>query len=331
MTLLTIGRAPGVQLQVLDLGATVHRLDVTGGDGVRRNIVLGHPTPEDYLDSTFYLGGTIGRYANRIAAGRFALDGGTVSVGTHDRGNHLHGGPDGFDRRVWSVERHDDTSVEMALTSPDGDQGFPGEVRATVTFTVRDDAVDIVMTATTSAPTVVNMTNHAYFNLAGEGSGTVDGHELTVHAQRYTPVDDTGIPLGDHAPVDGTPFDLRAPVVVGDAVRSAHPQVVSASGVDHNLVLDGEGLRPVARLDCPATRTRLDLSSDQPGLQVYTGNFLDGQHRSTSGVLLRQGDGIALEPQLFPDSPNRPEWPSATLRPGETYSSRITWTVSSLG
>jgi aldose 1-epimerase len=216
------------------------------------------------------------------------------------------------------------------LTSADGDQGFPGEVRSTVTYTVGDDRVDIVMTATTSAPTVVNMTNHAYLNLAGEGSGTVDGHELTVHAQRYTPVDDTGIPTGDHAPVDGTPFDLREPVVVGEAIRSSHPQVVSASGIDHNFVLDGEGMRPVARLDCPATRTRLDVSTDQPGLQVYTGNFLDGRHRATSGVLLRQGDGIALEPQLFPDSPNHPEWPSATLRPGETYTSRIAWTVSTL-
>jgi aldose 1-epimerase len=330
MTLLTIGRAPGIELQVLDLGATLHRLDVTGGDGVRRNIVLGHPTPEDYLDSTFYLGGTIGRYANRIAAGRFVLDGSEVAVGTHDRGNHLHGGPDGFDRRVWSIERHDDTSVELALISPDGDQGFPGEVRATVTYTVSGDQVDIVMTATTSAPTVVNMTNHAYLNLAGEGSGTVDGHELSVAAQRYTPVDDTGIPLGDHAPVDGTPFDLREPVVIGDAVRSDHPQIVSASGIDHNFVVDGEGLRPVARLDCRATRTRLDVASDQPGLQVYTGNFLDGRHRSTSGVLLRQGDGIALEPQLFPDSPNHPEWPSSTLRPGQTYASRIAWTVSRL-
>jgi aldose 1-epimerase len=330
MTLLTIGRAPGIQLQVLDLGATLHRLDVTGGDGVRRNIVLGHPTAEEYLDSTFYLGGTIGRYANRIAAGRFELDGEAVTVGTHDRGNHLHGGPDGFDRRTWTVERHDDTSVELSLTSADGDQGFPGEVRSTVTYTVGDDRVDIVMTATTSAPTVVNMTNHAYLNLAGEGSGTVDGHELIVHAQRYTPVDDTGIPTGDHAPVDGTPFDLREPVVVGEAIRSSHPQVVSASGIDHNFVLDGEGMRPVARLDCPATRTRLDVSTDQPGLQVYTGNFLDGRHRSTSGVLLRQGDGIALEPQLFPDSPNHPGWPSATLRPGETYASRIAWTVSTL-
>jgi aldose 1-epimerase len=330
MTFLTIGRAPGIQLQVLDLGATLHRLDVTGGDGVRRNIVLGHPTAEEYLDSTFYLGGTIGRYANRIAAGRFELDGEAVTVGTHDRGNHLHGGPDGFDRRTWTVERHDDTSVELSLTSPDGDQGFPGEVRSTVTYTVGDDRVDIVMTATTSAPTVVNMTNHAYLNLAGEGSGTVDAHELAVRAQRYTPVDDTGIPTGDHAPVDGTPFDLREPTVVGDAIRSSHPQVVSASGIDHNFVLDGEGLRPVARLECAATRTRLDVSTDQPGLQVYTGNFLDGRHRSSSGVLLRQGDGIALEPQLFPDSPNHPEWPSATLRPGETYTSRIAWTVSAL-
>ncbi|MBD8608766.1 galactose mutarotase [Aeromicrobium sp. CFBP 8757] len=324
----TIGRAPGVELQVLDLGATVHRLDVTGGDGVRRNVVLGHPTPQEHLDSTFYIGGTIGRYANRIADGRFELDGVGHEVGTNDRGHSLHGGPDGFDRRTWSVERHDDTSVELALTSPDGDQGFPGEVRATVTFTVVDDRVDVVMTATTSAPTVVNMTSHVYFNLAGEGAGTADEHLLRVAAERYTPVDAAGIPEGDHAAVEGTPFDLREPTVVGEAVRSAHPQVVAASGIDHNYVLDGSGSRVVAQLDCPTTRTRLELTSDQPGLQVYTGNFLDGQRRSTSGVLLRQGDGIALEPQTFPDSPNHPEWPSAELRPGQTYTSHLSWTVS---
>ena len=330
MTVLTIGRAPGIELHLLDLGATVHRLLVTGGDGVRRNIALGHPTPQDYLDSTFYLGGTIGRYANRIAAGRFELDGDPVQVGTHDRGNHLHGGPDGFDRRIWTIARHDETSVEMTLTSPDGDQGFPGEVRASVTFTVGPDHVDVVMTATTTAPTLVNMTNHAYFNLAGEGSGVVDDHELTVAAQEYTPVDDTGIPLGEHAAVDGTPFDLRSPVRLGDAVRTSHEQVAAASGIDHNFVLDdaGVGLRSVAQLECAATATRLDLATDQPGLQVYSGNFLDGRHRSTSGGLLRQGDGVALEPQLFPDSPNRPEWPSAVLRPGQTYSSHLRWTIS---
>ncbi|MET0819579.1 MAG: aldose epimerase family protein [Aeromicrobium sp.] len=328
--LVTLGEAPGIQLQVLDLGATVHRLLVTGGDGVRRNIVLGHPAPQDYLDSTFYIGGTIGRYANRIAAGRFELDGEPVTVGAHDRGNHLHGGPDGFDRRAWTIARHDDSSVELALTSPDGDQGFPGEVRASVTFTVDADRVDVVMTATTTAPTLVNMTNHAYFNLAGEGSGTVDDHELTVAAQEFTPVDGTGIPLGGHAPVDGTPFDLRSPVRIGHAVRTPHPQIAAASGIDHNLVLDepGAGLRSVAQIECAATATRLDLATDQPGLQVYSGNFLDGRHRSTSGGLLRQGDGVALEPQLFPDSPNHPEWPSAVLRPGQTYTSHLRWTVS---
>jgi aldose 1-epimerase len=326
----TIGRAPGIELQVLDLGATVHQLRVTCGDGVRRNIVLGHPTPGEYLDSTAYLGGTIGRYANRIGAGRFELDGSTVTVGTHDRGNHLHGGPDGFDRRTWSIERHDDTSVELGLTSPDGDQGFPGELQATVSFTIVGDRVDIAMRATTSAPTVVNLTNHAYFNLAGEGSGTVDAHELRVDAGEYTPVDATGIPLGAHEDVAGTPFDLRVGTSLGAIARSDHPQVAAASGIDHNLVLGGTGMRAVAQLDCQHTLTRLELATDQPGLQVYTGNFLDGTRRSTSGALLRQGDGVALEPQLFPDSPNHPEWPSAVLRPGDTYLSRISWTVSNL-
>lgn len=328
--LVTLGEVPGPQLQVLDLGATVHQLHVTGGDGVRRNIVLGHPTPQEYLDSTAYLGGTIGRYANRIAGGRFSIDGEPVEVGAHDRDNHLHGGPDGFDRRVWAVVRHDETSVELTLTSPDGDQGFPGEVEATVTFSVVADRVEVVMSATTSAATPVNLTSHVYFNLSGEGSGVVDAHELAVDAEHYTPVDDTGIPLGDHAPVDGTPFDLRRPRPIGAAARTSHPQVAAASGIDHNFVLDGAGMRPVAQLDCAATSTRLVLATDQPGLQVYTGNSLDGTRRSTSGGLLRQGDGVALEPQLFPDSPNHPGWPSSILRPGETYSWRTTWTVTAL-
>jgi len=320
---LVIGDAPGPELHVLPLGATVHRLRVTCGDGVRRDVCLGLPGPADLLASTDYLGGTIGRYANRIAGGRFTLDGERFEVGTHDRGNHLHGGPDGFDRRTWDVVAHDADRVRLRLVSPDGDQGFPGELTAEALFSVTPDALELELSAVTTRPTVVNLTSHAYFNLAGAGS--VDEHLLEVPASRYTPVDETGIPLGDHAPVGGTPFDLREPTRVGDAVRSAHPQVVGARGIDHNLVVDGVGWRRMAALVAPRTATRMELWSDQPGLQVYTGNFLDGATTSRDGGLLRQGDGIALEPQLAPDSPNRAGWPSAVLRPGETYRSRMAW------
>ncbi|WP_170219203.1 aldose epimerase family protein [Nocardioides litoris] len=323
----TIGAAPGPVLTVLEHGATVHRLEVTGGDGTRRNVVLGHATPQDYLDAGLFIGGTIGRYANRIAGGAFELDGRAVQVGTSDRGNHLHGGPDGFDRRPWTLVEHGDGRLVLRITSPDGDQGFPGEVTATVTFEVDATSVRQTFEATTDAPTVVNLTSHAYLNLAGDGSGTVDGHRLRVAASRFTPVDETGIPLGDHEPVDGTPFDLREGPALGPVVRADHPQVRLGPGLDHNLVLDGEGWREVAWLDEPTTRTRMVLSTDQPGLQVYTGNFLDGTRRSREGVAYRQGDGLALEPQLAPDTPRRsgPGWPSAVLRPGETYRAQLAW------
>jgi len=311
--LLTIGSAPGPVVEVLALGATVHRLEVTGGDGERRNVVLGHPDVAERLASGDYIGGTIGRYANRIAAGRFVLDGREVTVGAHDRGNSLHGGPEGFDVRLWDVVSHGPDEVVLSLTSPDGDQGFPGTVEVTVTYRVDGDTVSVAMAATTDATTVVNLTNHAYLNLDGEGAGTIDDHLLLVEADSYTPVDATGIPLGEHAPVAGTPFDFREAAPIGPAVRAEHPQVVDARGIDHNYVVRGEGLRRAAVLESPRTRTRVELWADQPGLQVYTGNFLDGTRRSTSGGRYRQGDGIALEPQLFPDSPNRPAWPSAVL------------------
>ncbi len=321
--LLIIGRAPGPELHLARLGASVHRLEITGGDGVRRDVAVGLPGRAEMLASSDYLGGTIGRYANRIAGGRFELDGAVVEVGAHDRGNHLHGGPDGFDRRDWEVVDRQESSARLRLVSPDGDQGFPGEVTAEAAFSVTADSVDLVLTATTTRPTVVNLTSHLYLNL--DGAGSVDDHRLEVPASAYTPVDATGIPRGDHEPVDGTPFDLRSATAVGDLVRTSHEQVRSARGLDHNLVVDGAGWRRMATLTSARSATQVELWSDQPCLQVYTGNFLDGSTVSRQGRLLRQGDGIALEPQLAPDTPNHPTWPTATLRPGETYRSRMSW------
>jgi len=327
---ITLGEAPGPVLTVLDLGATVHSLEVTCGDGVRRNVVLGHASPADYLDSPHYLGGTIGRYANRIAGGRFVLDGREVRVGTHDRGNHLHGGPDGFNRRLWQLVEHSETQAHLVLRSPDGDQGFPGTLDAGVRFEVLGDGVRMTFEATTDAPTVVNLTNHAYFNLDGAGAGTVDDHHLAVEADEYTPVDPTGIPLGGHAAVAGSPFDFRAQARIGSAVRSGVEQVARARGIDHNYVLRGEGVRRVATLSSRRTQTRLDVHTDQPGLQVYTGNFLDGSSPAVGGTH-RQGDGIALEAQLFPDTPRRPDFGSAMLRPGETYRATLEWRLGAVG
>jgi aldose 1-epimerase len=322
---IVLGTSPGAVVELITLGAAVHRLEVTCGDGRRRNVVLGQASVADRLSSSDYLGGTIGRYANRIAGGRFRLGDRDVQLQTHDRGNSLHGGPDGFDRRLWEVVDAGRDHAHLRLVSPDGDMGFPGTVTADVHYRVEGGSVDVRMEATTDRATVVNLTNHAYFNLDGQDAGTVDRHELTVHADDYTPVDATGIPTGGHEAVDGTPFDFRSPTTIGPAVRRRHPQVELARGVDHNFVIRGRGLRTAAVLESSRTRTRLELSTDQPGLQVYTGNFLDGSRPSVSGGLYRQGDGIALEPQLFPDSPHHPEWPSAVLEPSGRYEASIVW------
>ncbi len=302
--LLQLGAAPGVELEVVTLGASVHRLVVGCGDGVRRNVTLGHPSVAERLAGRFFLGSTVGRYANRIAGGRFPLGDHTFETSVNDRGNTLHGGADGFDRRLWDVVEHDDVTTVLRLVSPDGDQGFPGELTATVRFEVDGTTVRITHRATTDAPTVVNLTNHAYLNLDGER--TIDDHLLTVAADEYLPVDETGIPLDGFAPVAGTPFDLRTPTRLGDAVRA-----------DHDLVVSGTGFRRAAVLSSPRTDTHAELWTDQPGLQVYTGNFLEGTHP-------RHG-GIALEPQRHPDTPHHPDWPSATLTPGEVYESRLEW------
>jgi len=315
---LVIGSAPGPVVHLLTLGAIVHRLEVTGGDGVRRNVALAHPSPADYLASTSYVGAVIGRYANRIAGGRLQIDGVEVQVGAHERGNHLHGGPDGFDRRLWTVIEHTGTHAVLGLESPHGDQGFPGDLSTRVRFEVQGDRVGVSFEAVTGATTVVNLTSHVYLNL--EGAPTIEDHVLQLHADLYTPVDLSGIPLAGHASVAGTPFDFRAPTRIG-----TEPGL--GGGIDHNVVVRGEGLRVAAVLESPRTRTRLELLTDQPGLQVYTGSSLEGL-RATDGGLYRRGGGIALEPQLFPDSPNHPEWPSAVLAPGETYRAELAWQFS---
>jgi len=319
---LTIGSEPGPVLEVLDLGATAHRLWVTGGDGVRRNVVLGHATAEEYLESVDYIGGTIGRFANRIKDGRFPLDGQTVQVATNERGNALHGGPEGFDQRIWQVVHHTDDQLTLTLTSPAGDQGFPGELMVLAHFGTTTDSVRVLLGAVTDAPTVVSLTSHAYFNLEGDPSPTIDNQLLRVDAECYLPVDALGIPL-DPQPVAGTPFDLREPARLGHVIART-------GGLDHNFTLLGSGWRTAAALDSPATRTRLELSTDQPGLQVYTGIALDGTRRSTTGQPYRQGAGLAIEPQRFPDTPNRPEFGSAVLRPGERYRARFEWRFTTL-
>ena len=324
---LTIGAEPGPVLEVLDLGATVHRLWVTCGDGVRRNVVLGHPGPEDHLISPAYLGGTIGRFANRIGGGRFDLEGRVVQLATNDRGNTLHGGPEGFDKRIWDVVDHGEDHVVLRLVSPDGDQGFPGRLVAEVRFEVDGESVRVSWEATSDAATVVCLTSHAYFNL--DGADTIQQHVLRVEAEEFLPVDDTGIPEPRPARVAGTAFDLRRPAELGDRIQDTHPQMAT-QGFDHCFVLDGAGQRPVAALDSGRSRTRLELSTDQPGLQVYTANAFDGTAPSVSGGFHQRWAGVALEPELLPDTPNRPGGEAAVLRPGETYAASVEWRFNAL-
>ena len=329
----TVGMPGGPQLRVLDLGATVASLHALSGDagqadqsGRSPSLVLGHPTVRGYTaEPTPYFGAVVGRYANRIAGSRFTLNGTTYRLAANEGENCLHGGPGGFHSRIWTVVDAAADELTLRLTSPDGDQGFPGELTATVTYRVTASSVHIDLRAESTAPTVVNLTNHTYWNLAGEGSGSVDRHLLGVEADRFLPVDREAIPLEQPAEVAGTPLDLRTPVEIGVAARGDHPQTSGTLGIDHCYLIRGEGMRLAATLVEPATGRILEVHTDQPGLQVYTGNYLDGSIVGPSGRRYRQGDGVALETQRLPDAPNRDWLPSPVLEPGQTYTSRTEW------
>ena len=315
---------PALRLTVLDLGGTVARLRVPDAAGRLVDVALGLATAGDYAAaSNPYLGATVGRYANRIADARFTLEGTEHRLTANEGSTCLHGGVDGFSARRWSVLDAGTDALELSLVSPAGDQGFPGELRAVVRYEVTGDSVTITHRATTHATTVVSLTNHTYFNLAG--TGTVDDHLLEVSAEEYLPVDAHSIPTGVREPVQDTPFDFREAARIGSRVSSPHPQVRQAGGVDHALLLRSTGLRAAARLEHPASGRVLEVSTDQPSLQVYTGHKLDGTVADRDGVLLRPRAGIALECQAYPDAPNQPTFPSAVLRPGEEYHATTVW------
>jgi aldose 1-epimerase len=322
----TLRAEPGVELTVLDLGATVQRLRAPTRDRQLLDVVLGYSDVASYLSPTNpYFGATVGRYANRIADGRFTLDGKTYPLTTNEADTCLHGGTEGFHLRLWTVVDQAPDSLTLELVSPDGDQGFPGELTARAEYRVAGHTVTIELSATCDAPTVVSLTNHAYFNLGGPGSGSVEEHLLTVDADTYLPVDRRAIPLGSLDPVAGTPFDFTAPAAIGHRVRHNHPQVLRVAGIDHAFQLRGEGMRRAARLEHPDSGRFLEISTDQPSLHVYIGNRLDGTLTGRDGRLLRQSEGIALETQRHPDAPNQPAFPSPVLNPGETYRSTTTW------
>ncbi|WP_337060412.1 aldose epimerase family protein [Kineococcus sp. G2] len=327
-----------VTVRILTYGGIVQSLEFPDREGRTANVVLGFDDLEGYLAGNNpgpYFGALIGRYGNRIAGGRFTLDGAEHQLPLNDGPNSLHGGDDSFDKRVWDAEAlpgHHTAGLRLTLVSPDGDQGYPGTLTTEVTYTLdRFSQLTIDYRATTDAPTVVNLTNHSYWNLAGEGTGTIYDHELTIHADAYTPVDATLIPTGEIAPVAGTPMDFRDPTAVGARIREPFQQILFGRGYDHNWVLDREStdeLEEAAVLHDPASGRTLTVSTTEPGLQFYSGNFLDGTLVGTSGKVYRQGDGLALETQHFPDSPNQPGFPSTVLRPGEEYRSTTVFALT---
>ncbi len=320
--------------RIIAWGAALRSLDVPDRDGRPADVVLGYADLASYLGKSNYFGASVGRYANRIRGGRFTLDGRDYTLARNDGPNTLHGGTEGFDRRLWSIEAVEDgatPSVTLRYVSPDGEEGFPGTLTATVTYTLSAaDTLRIEYRATTDRPTLVNLTNHTYFNLAGEGSGrSILDHRIMIPADRYTPVDETQIPTGEIAPVAGTPFDFRDEERIGARIRDGRAvQLLRGHGYDHNYVLGdapSDEPRLAARVMDPASGRVLEVASTAPGVQFYTGNMLDATTVGKSGLAYRQSDAFALEPELFPDTPNQPAFGSARLDPGGAFRNVITY------
>jgi aldose 1-epimerase len=335
----TLSNSHGISARVMTLGASLQSLTAPDRHGKSADIILGYAKVDSYLDQPQYFGATVGRYANRIARGKFTIDGHGYSTPTNDGPNSLHGGSKGFDKVLWKVaEVKQDArqaSVTLRYVSPDGEMGYPGNLTVTATYTLdEDNRLSIDYRATTDKATLVNLSNHTYWNLGGEGSGSVMDHRLTIPADSYLPVDATSIPTGEFASVAGTPFDFRQPKPIGRDIRNGNDQqLLNGRGYDHNWVISRRASaapRMVARVEDPASGRVLTLTSSQPGLQFYSGNFLNGTTVGPAGHIYRQGDAFVLEPQLFPDTPNHPDFGSAVLRPGQTYRNLMVYRFSTV-
>jgi aldose 1-epimerase len=312
--LFTIANRNGLIAKVMSYGLRVTELHVPDQQGKLGNIVLGYDNLKQYLGPDPFFGATVGRYANRIAKGQFTLDGKIYQLPTNNGPNSLHGGKRGFDKRVWQVKPAGDNSIQGTYRSADGEEGYPGNLTATVTISLTDqNELQLEYEATTDKPTIVNLTNHSYFNLGGAGSGTILDHVLTIHGDKYTPVDNTLIPTGEIAPVRGTPFDFTTPHPIGERIAQV------GVGYDHNFVLNPSGkMNDAVVMRDPGSGRVMEVVTTQPGIQLYTGNFLDGSLRGNGGAYVKNG-ALCLETQHFPDSPNRANFPSTVLRPGEKY------------
>ena len=331
----TLKNDAGMTVTVTNYGGRITSILVPDRSGEMRDVVLGFDNVEDYYpennESDF--GAAIGRYANRIQNGRFTLDGVEYDLPKNNFGHCLHGGPTGWQYQPYKVVEADESHIKLRMDSPDGDNNFPGAVTAFVTYTLTpDNKIDIAYEATTDAPTIINMTNHSYFNLSGDPAGhSICDDVLYVNASGYTPVDDTYMTTGEILPVAGTPMDFSKPKKVGAEIGNFEfEQLKNGNGYDHNWVLDNNCDINVlaARFVCPQTGIKLEVYTNEPGIQVYSGNFLDGTVTGKNGIVYQQHAGLCLETQHYPDSPNKPEWPGVVLRPGETYNSHCIFAFS---
>ena len=334
---ITLTNDAGVSVRIITLGAAIQSVVVPDRDGAMADVALGYPTLDGYLAMPEYFGATVGRVANRIALGRFTLDGVEYQTPVNNGPNALHGGTKGFDKVVWDVvdvSSGPSASVTLRYVSPDGDQGYPGTLTTTATYALNAaNELSVDYRATTDRATVVNISNHGYWNMAGEGAAAgAMGNVLTIPADEYSPTDATAIPTGEFRSVEGTVFDFRTPTAVGLRVRDASDeQIVFGRGYDHNWVISRErSARPriIATLEDPVSGRAMEVVSDQPGLQFYSGNFMDGTIVGKSGHFYRQGDSIVLEPQMFPDTPNQPAFGSVRLDPGQEYRNQMIFRFS---
>jgi aldose 1-epimerase len=328
----TLRNKSGMEARICTYGGIVVSLKTPDRAGAMGDVVLGYDSLDGYLKSSPYFGCLVGRYGNRIAKGRFTLDGVTYTLATNNYPNHLHGGVQGFDKRVWkAVPMPSSQEPALALTyvSPDGEEGFPGTLTVKAVYTLTaDNGLRLDYEATTDKPTVLNLTQHSYFNLAGKGD--ILGHEVQIDASRFTPVDATSIPNGELRPVAGTPFDFRKSTAIGARINQDEEQLKFGAGYDHNWVIDKPSgqLALQARVHEPTTGRVLEVLSTEPGLQFYCGNFLDGSITGKGGWVYQHRNGFCMEPQHYPDSPNQPNFPSAVLRPGKTFRSTIIYRFS---